>query len=88
MTATIASAVPRRRTRLDGRIVSVQVCEHPFVHTDAVLDDATGSLLLRFVGRREIPGLAVGRRLQVEGTPGNVGGRLVVLNPFYSFVPS
>jgi hypothetical protein len=82
---TIASAVPRHRATLRGEIVSVNGAEAPWVRTDAVLSDGTGTLVLRFVGRRSIPGLDLGRRVVVEGTPGRVGGELVMLNPLYSF---
>jgi hypothetical protein len=85
MTRTIASAVPRHRVTLRGEIVSVHSSEAPFVRTDVVLSDGSGILVLRFVGRRSIPGLHVGRSVVVEGTPGLVDGRLVMLNPLYSF---
>ena len=85
MIKTIASAVPRQRTTFRGEIVSLDIGETPWVRTDAVLSDGTGTLVLRFVGRRSIPGLHVGRSLVVEGTPARVGGELVMLNPLYSF---
>ena len=85
MIQTIASAAPRQRTKLRGQIVSVNGSETSSVRTDAVLSDGTGTLVLRFVGRRSIPGLDVGRSLVVEGTPTRVGGELVMLNPLYSF---
>jgi hypothetical protein len=77
--------VPRQRTKVRGQIVSVNGSETPLVRTDAILRDGTGRLVLRFVGRRSIPGLDVGRSVVVEGTPGRVGGELVMLNPLYSF---
>jgi hypothetical protein len=82
---TIASAAPRQRTMLRGQIVSINGLETPLVRTDAVLSDGTGTIVLRFVGRRSIPGLDVGRSVIVEGTPGRVGDMLVMLNPLYSF---
>ena len=84
MIQTIASAAPRLRTKLRGEIVSVNGSETPLMSTDLVLSDGTGTLVLRFVGRRSIPGLDVGRSVVVEGTPGRVGGELVMLNPLYS----
>jgi hypothetical protein len=82
---TIGSALPRHRTTLRGKIVSVNRMERPWVRTDAVVSDGTGTLVLRFVGRRSMPGLDAGRFVVVEGTPGLVGGELVMLNPLYSF---
>jgi hypothetical protein len=49
------------------------------------MDDGTGTLVLRLVGRASVPGIEPGRRLVVEGTPGLVGRELVMLNPVYSF---
>ena len=85
MTSAIATAVPRHRTTLLGTVLSVVTAESPWVHTDAVLGDDTGTLLLRFVGRSSVPGLVTGRKLVVDGTPGVLGGGLVMLNPVYSF---
>ena len=45
-----------------------------------------GNALLRFVGRAAVPGLAVGRRVIAQGTPGLVRGEVVMVNPLYSFV--
>jgi len=78
VTSAIATAVPRHRTTLLGTVLSVVTAESPWVHTDAVLGDDTGTLVLRFVGRSSVPGL-------VPGRPGVVDGDLVMLNPIYSF---
>jgi hypothetical protein len=85
VTSTIATAVPRRRTTLRGTVRSVVTAETPWVHTDAVLGDDTGALVLRFAGRSSVPGLLPGRMLVVDGTPGVIDGDLVMLNPVYSF---
>jgi hypothetical protein len=68
-----------------GEVRSVTSSATPLVRTDAVISDGTGVLLLRYVGRRSIPGLEVGRHLIVDGTPGLIHGDLVMLNPLYSF---
>ncbi len=86
MISAISSAIPRRRTTLRGEVVSVVSTERPWVRTDATISDDTGSLVLRFVGRSAVPGLEVGRRLVVDGTPGLVDDGLVMLNPVYSFI--
>ena len=85
MTPTIASVVTRRRTTLRGEVVSVTSTAVPWARTDATLDDGTGRLVLRFLGRATVPGVEPGRRLVVDGTPGLVGRKLVMLNPIYSF---
>jgi hypothetical protein len=70
---------------LRGEVVSVVSTSAPWARTDAILGDSTGSLVLRFLGRVSVPAIEPGRRLVVEGTPGLVGRKLVMLNPVYSF---
>jgi hypothetical protein len=82
---TIARAVPRQRTMLRGQVVSVARTEAPWARTDVTLDDGTGTLVLRFLGRASVPGLEPGRRVVVDGTPGFMDRTLVMLNPIYSF---
>ena len=85
MSATaIAAVVPRRRTTVRGEIVSVVSYERPWVRTDAEITDGSGQLVLRFLGRSRIPGLATGCQIVADGTPGLVRGDLVILNPRYS----
>ena len=85
MSATaIAAVVPRRRTTVRGEIVAVVSSERPWVRTDAEITDGSGHLVLRFLGRSHVPGLATGRHIVADGTPGLVRGILVMLNPRYS----
>jgi hypothetical protein len=81
----ISALVPRRRTTIKGRIVSVTPRVKPWVRLDVEFSDGTGTLTLRFTGRGQIPGLTTGRALIVEGTPADVRGELVILNPVYAF---
>ena len=85
MIQSIGSVEPRHRTTLRGEIVSVSRYETPWVRTDAFVSDGTGTVVVRFAGRRSIPGLHMGRSVVVEGTPRLVRGELVMLNPIYSF---
>jgi hypothetical protein len=87
-TTAIASLEPRRRATVAGQIRSVQSYERPYPCTDAELDDGTGTLRVRFLGRRQVPGLAPKLSLEVEGTPRLQRGTLVMLNPLYCFVPA
>jgi hypothetical protein len=84
----VASLEPRRRATVAGQIRSVQSYERPYPRTEAELDDGTGILVLRFIGRRQVPGLAPKLRLVAQGTPGLERGVLVMLNPLYCFVPA
>ncbi len=85
-TTVIGAVVLRTRNTVRGEVVSVVSIQRPWVRTDAELRDATGSLMLRFIGRASIPGLVAGSRVIAQGTPGLVRGTVVMLNPLYSFV--
>jgi hypothetical protein len=49
--------------------------------------DKTGRLVLVFLGRRHVAGVEPGARLIAEGTVGEHGGRLAILNPDYELIP-
>jgi len=83
----ISELVPRQRAELTGTIEAVVTHERPAVSFDVAVNDGTGSITLRFLGRRAIPGFASGRSLGVEGTPAEISGGLVMLNPLYAFDP-
>jgi hypothetical protein len=85
-TSAIAAVTLRSRNTVRGEIVSVKAYQRPWMRTDVVLGDGTGTLLLRFLGRATVPGLAVGRRVIAQGTPGLVRNAVVIVNPLYSFV--
>jgi hypothetical protein len=53
---------------------------------ECVISDATGSMSVVFLGRRQIAGLEIGRRLIAEGMVGSHGGRLAILNPVYELL--
>ena len=89
MNATaVASLQPRRRATVAGQIRSVESYERPYPRTEVELDDGTGTIFLRFTGRREVPGFAPKLSIVAEGTPGLERGALVMLNPLYCFVPA
>jgi RecJ-like exonuclease len=70
-----------------GRIVSVTVQPWGSVPTlQCELRDETGSVLVAFLGRRRIPGIAAGNQMEIVGTAGEHYGRLVVINPDYHLV--
>ncbi len=81
----IAAVALRKRNTVRGEVVSVVSTQRPWVRTDAEIRDATGSLVLRFIGRASVPGLVSGRWVIAQGTPGLVHGGLVMVNPLYSF---
>jgi hypothetical protein len=94
----IGDVVPRHRAVLTGvvRRARVRRVAAPGprarrsaggVEFDAVLDDGTGEILLRWVGREAVAGVVAGAGLHVEGTVGEWAGIPVILNPLYSFDP-
>jgi hypothetical protein len=85
---TVGAADPRRRAALTGIVQRVSVRSGVGGATEAELDDGTGSIVLRWVGRDRIPGVVVGASLTVEGTVLAERGRRVILNPLYRFVPA
>jgi hypothetical protein len=56
------------------------------VRLNVELYDQTGTITLRFMGRAEVPGIVLGCRLRVHGTPWMEDGTLVMRNPLYEFV--
>lgn len=54
---------------------------------DVDLDDGTGRITLVWMGRRLIPGIDVGRRIDVWGTLTISEGRRVIFNPAYQLAP-
>ena len=84
-TTAIRAVVLRKRNTVRGEIISVAHFERPWVRTDAVLDDGTGTLVLRFFGRAAVAGIVTGRWVVAQGTPGRADGTVVMINPIYSF---
>jgi amino acid transporter len=83
----IADAQFRRPARLAGRVRSVRVQPLAGVASlEVTIADASGSIVVVFVGRRRIPGIKPGARLIVESVVGEHGGRLALLNPMYELV--
>jgi RecG-like helicase len=80
----IASVSYRQRARVAGRVRSMRVQPWSGVATlECTLVDATGGLTIVFLGRKHVAGIAPGTRLVAEGTVGDHGGHLAILNPDY-----
>jgi hypothetical protein len=85
-TTAIAAVVARRPTILVGRVVAVEAHVRPWVRFNVEFCDGTGTVILRFMGRTEVPGLVPGRRMSVDGTPSMEGDSLIMLNPLYTLL--
>jgi hypothetical protein len=87
MIATAISAVVARHpTTLTGWVTEVAPEVRPWARLNVEFSDGTGSIALRFLGRTQIPGMVVGCRMTVEGTPWMEVNGLIMLNPLYVFV--
>ncbi|MDM7831373.1 OB-fold nucleic acid binding domain-containing protein [Cellulomonas edaphi] len=78
----------RSRARVSGVIRSVTFRPREGVPAlEAELYDGSGTLVLVWLGRREIAGVVPGRRLKAEGLVCLVDGRRTVFNPGYELRP-
>lgn len=83
----IAEVHYRQRARVAGRIRSMRVQPWAGIATlECTLVDSTGGLLVVFLGRKAVAGIAPGAKLVVEGMVGDHGGRLAILNPGYRII--
>jgi len=82
----VADLQPRSRAVLSGRVRAVEVRIGPRFEVE--LDDGTGVVVLRWLGRDAVPGIEVGAEIVAEGTVLVDGGRPLLLNPLYRFAHS
>ena len=86
-TVDIGTVAWRQRVRIAGTIRATRVQPRGGVPTlESVVSDATGSMSIVFLGRRQIAGFEVGRRIVASGMVGSHGGRLAILNPIYELL--
>ena len=84
----VAELTDRRRASASGVLRSVVLRPREGVPAlVAELYDGSGSLDLVWLGRREIAGIAPGRRLVVEGMITRLDGRRALYNPRYQLRP-
>ena len=84
-TTAISAVVLRRPAMLAGQVVAIDAHVRPWVRLNVQLCDGTGTITVRFMGRTEIPGIHLGCRLHIHGTPSMEDGILIMLNPLYEF---
>ena len=86
-TTPVSAAVWRERTKFSGRIRSLSVRKVDGAPVlECTLSDGSGTMLLVFQGRSQIPGIERGARVVVEGTVGSWQRRLAIINPDYELV--
>jgi RecG-like helicase len=82
----ISEVEPRSVARVGGVVDALRVRPRGGVpQIEAQLSDGTGSVTAIWLGRRSIPGLALGVRMLVEGRVGSRKGALEILNPTFEF---
>jgi hypothetical protein len=83
----VCDAAWREHSKLSGRIRSVSVRNldgSPVL--ECTLTDGSGTMLLIFQGRNQIPGIERGARVVVEGTVGSWHRKFAMINPTYELV--
>jgi hypothetical protein len=82
----IADAKPRQMARIAGIVEGIRVRPREGVPAiEAVVTDGSGSVTAVWLGRRILPGLALGKRLILEGRLGGDPRNLQLMNPTYEF---
>ncbi|MFL6114945.1 MAG: amino acid permease [Catenulispora sp.] len=85
----IAECPDREQVCMAGTLRTVRLRPRAGVPVlEADLWDGTGSVTVSWLGRREIPGIAPGRRIVVRGRITTTDGRRAVFNPIYELRPS
>lgn len=87
-TTPIGDVEWRQRVSVAGRVHSVRVpTRAATANLECTLSDGTGSILLVFQGRRQVPGIQQGAKLVAQGMVGDWMGRTAMLNPDYELLP-
>ncbi|MDA8295378.1 MAG: hypothetical protein M0004_02110 [Actinomycetota bacterium] len=81
----LGTILERRRCCAEATVVALRSSPRPPCFTATVAEDGARVDLV-FLGRTQVPGIAVGARLRFAGTAGRSNGRLSVLNPRYCFL--
>jgi RecG-like helicase len=85
--SSLSQCSERQRVKLYGVVHSVTAnpCggAHVFL---ATLDTGNGDVELRWLGRKKVDGVTLGRALVVEGRLVRVNGALGIFNPVYEIV--
>lgn len=85
----IAECADRTPVRLRGTLRTVTLRPRGGVPAlEAELFDGSGSLMLVWLGRREIAAISPGRSIEVRGRVGRHGSDRIIYNPRYTLVPS
>lgn len=80
----------RQFVRVKGRVRAVRVLpwEGSLATLECTLADETGGVTVVFTGRRRLGGVSLGTPMLVEGMVVASRGRLALLNPAYTLLPT
>lgn len=85
----IGEIAPRQLMTVVGEVVNLRIVPRSTTKwVDVTIADGSGKLVIRWTGRRTMPGVTLGRRLVCSGRAGATGpaGRLLVYNPSYELL--
>ena len=83
----IADAVSRTNVTIAGQIVRMQFRPTSELPTMIIsIRDATGTAIASWTGRRELGGIALGRKIKVTGVGTDTSGLLTFVNPEYQLL--
>lgn len=83
----ISQLEPRTRAVVRGRIVSMTYPSEKTIPQIRVnLRDESGTLIVNWLGRRDIPGVQVGDEIIVEGIVSWQESELIMSNPSYQII--
>ena len=85
----IARITPRQQAKVAGRVRSIQVQLRSGIPTLelTIIDTAGDTLIVVFLGRRQIAGIQPGTDVSVEAMVASRSGGLSMLNPIYEILP-
>jgi len=77
----------RAPCRMAGEVQGIKVVPRAGSPSlEVTVSDGSGRAVAVFLGRKRIPGLAVGHGIVLEGVARREGGRTVMLNPAYTLL--
>ena len=84
----IADTPDRERVRVCGTLRTVTLRPRGGVPAlEAELYDGSGVIIVVWLGRRRITGIAPGRSIQIQGRIGRHEGQRIMYNPRYELMP-
>lgn len=85
----IGELLARTPARVGGELTRTRIAPRSGVPAyEVTISDGTGSAVAVFTGRRYVAGLEHHRAVIIEGVARSERGRLVMLNPAYTLLPS